>query len=196
MSTFMDLLARRVGYKSYNIYLQSEHWKSFCKSVICKSCYCCGKSADLQVHHKTYKNLGKEIPDDVVTVCDKCHVDIHELARNGIHLSEAHHVYKQQVARTPDKDKSRWVSFLKLVNRSAKQTIEQLRGFLIEKGLSDGERATELAYKLGFVKLIEGHEKWHRDRYINMMQADKKYKKLKEQGKTVHRAILRRALIK
>lgn len=45
----------------------------------------------LEVHHITYDRLGWERAEDVVTVCDICHLQIHTLAKYGdAHLSDAH----------------------------------------------------------------------------------------------------------
>lgn len=57
--------------------MQSLEWKTLREQVIKrdKMCRICGSSADLQVHHipKSYKQLGQENPDDLLTVCGLCH---------------------------------------------------------------------------------------------------------------------------
>jgi len=66
---------------NYSEYLQSEHWQSFRKSVLehygytCQVCNNKGKT----VHHRTYKNIGREKINDVVTLCKHCHKTIHKL---------------------------------------------------------------------------------------------------------------------
>ena len=42
-----------------------------------KVCQNCGKDYDLQVHHKTYENLGEEKEEDLLLVCKNCHSKIH-----------------------------------------------------------------------------------------------------------------------
>ena len=48
---------------TYAEYLQSEHWKSFASSMRrrrgLKCEFCQAADRPLEVHHKTYKNLGK-----------------------------------------------------------------------------------------------------------------------------------------
>jgi len=88
----------------------------------------------------------------------------------------------------------KWVTWFDLLNKSKHQTINQLKTFLIEKGLSDGNQATSEAFKFGFVRLIEGKEKWNKKKYLEMMQADKKLKKLQGQGrKEIHPMVYMRA---
>jgi len=49
----------------------------------------------LDVHHITYERLGCERAEDVVTVCDICHSQIHSLAKHGgVPLREAHLVIR------------------------------------------------------------------------------------------------------
>jgi hypothetical protein len=45
------------------------------------------------VHHCTYERLGEELPQDVVTVCDSCHVKIH---KSNAKLENAHWAIKNQ----------------------------------------------------------------------------------------------------
>lgn len=66
---------------NYKEYLQSDHWGFvkakklyFCK----KQCCICESKSRLEVHHKTYKNLGKEDLDDLIIVCRICHQSIHD----------------------------------------------------------------------------------------------------------------------
>lgn len=92
-------------------------------------------------------------------------------------------------------NRSHWVRFDVLLNKAKHQTLPELRAFMQAKGLSDGFHATELAYELGFAKRFDGRVLWHLKRYIQMMQADKKVRKCRQQGKPVHPAALRCALM-
>ncbi len=93
------------------------------------------------------------------------------------------------------KNRRIWVPWQKLLNKSLKQTLTELQVFLNEKGLMEGNNATEKAYELNFVREENGKERWNLDKYIKMMKADKKRNKLREQGKRIHPALTRRALI-
>lgn len=58
----------------YRDYLKSHHWISFRAQYYLhhdRKCKCGAKSSDL--HHLTYKTLGKEVFSDVVTLCRFCH---------------------------------------------------------------------------------------------------------------------------
>ena len=68
---------RRVDYYEY---IQSPAWKA--KAEVAKKAagYCCqvcnhGKDegARLEAHHRTYKRLGHERPEDITVLCDTCH---------------------------------------------------------------------------------------------------------------------------
>jgi hypothetical protein len=103
----LDFLVHKLGFRSYSAYLQSSHWHDFKKWVKQKQCFCCSaRAVPLQVHHITYERIGDELPKDVVTVCDKCHEVIHELADRGVaKLMHAHFVRRKSVAKPPRKSK-------------------------------------------------------------------------------------------
>lgn len=72
---------------SYQEYLDSSIWqikrKIFLKELG-NRCFYCGKSDNLNVHHKDYNNIGFETKNNVRIVCNKCHREIHgiEEAKN------------------------------------------------------------------------------------------------------------------
>lgn len=41
-------------------------------------CQRCGAKANLNVHHLTYKRLGREAMADLITLCQECHKKVHE----------------------------------------------------------------------------------------------------------------------
>lgn len=60
----------------YHEYLRSNHWQVVRKSALSRSlnrCQLCTSSRRLEVHHNNYKNLGRELPADVVVLCASCH---------------------------------------------------------------------------------------------------------------------------
>jgi len=70
--------------KEYRQYLESFDWKIKRKSAIERAghrCQVCGmyprQGQYLEVHHKTYTNLGRESFDDLLVVCPDCHNDKH-----------------------------------------------------------------------------------------------------------------------
>ena len=68
----------------YANYLKSRHWALMRSRIIQNHPYCemC-KSADkpLQVHHLSYKRLGKEKDSDLTALCDECHVAVHQIEK-------------------------------------------------------------------------------------------------------------------
>ena len=65
----------------YQTYLQTPHWKETrLKKLVEVRCACeaCGSWLNLNVHHKTYKNLGHEKLKNLRVLCEGCHLKIHE----------------------------------------------------------------------------------------------------------------------
>ena len=192
-----DYLARKIGFETYAQYLRSEHWKLFSEAIKQQTpqCYCCRFHNKLQVHHINYERLGGEWPSDVIVVCDKCHKTIHELGGKDAHI-----ILKKKSPGKKQKQKSKpkkWVkNWRQLVNQSTHQTITQLQQFLQHKGLLNEISATSKAFKLGFSKTQEDKTVWNLKKYIQMMQADKKLKKLIRQGKEIHPKMYYHALEK
>ena len=85
-------MSKKTKINYYN-YICSERWqikrRQFYSSKMYKhflgegkwNCYCCGiENIPLDLHHRTYKRLGKEkISIDLVPVCRTCHEEIHKL---------------------------------------------------------------------------------------------------------------------
>lgn len=69
--------------EKYKNYMRSDEWKAKREErleVDNYSCAMCGRDLSrckLQVHHITYKNLGNEQLNDLVTVCGSCHKKLH-----------------------------------------------------------------------------------------------------------------------
>ena len=60
----------------YNNYLLTEHWKYTRGRALSRSnnkCELCANTSSLHVHHKTYKNRGKELDEDLIVLCSDCH---------------------------------------------------------------------------------------------------------------------------
>jgi 5-methylcytosine-specific restriction endonuclease McrA len=75
------LTANKISYKEY---LLTDHWKDvrnrFWKSKLHHyKCYVCEAKQNLQVHHKSYKRIGKEKLNDLVLLCGNCHNETHQL---------------------------------------------------------------------------------------------------------------------
>jgi 5-methylcytosine-specific restriction endonuclease McrA len=62
-------------------YFNSKKWKELRARIRerdCNMCVICGSEDRLQVHHKTYVRFENEDEDDLVTLCNKCHSDLHK----------------------------------------------------------------------------------------------------------------------
>jgi hypothetical protein len=79
VSKFHDRLIA-LGYKTYDDYLASDHWRTFrtsyAASIHPKTCAVCGSTA-YQLHHHTYVRLGCEKLIDVTPLCRPHHEDVH-----------------------------------------------------------------------------------------------------------------------
>jgi 5-methylcytosine-specific restriction endonuclease McrA len=70
--------------RNYKEYLQSAHWQNlrrrFFKSGLNKgACARCRTRDRLHLHHKTYKNVGREHLADLCLLCEACHSLVHQL---------------------------------------------------------------------------------------------------------------------
>lgn len=65
----------------YARYLESAHWKALRKVALIRDqylCQHCGTPEALRVHHKLYrKNYTDSLPEDLLTLCENCHVKEH-----------------------------------------------------------------------------------------------------------------------
>ncbi|MFA5014813.1 MAG: HNH endonuclease signature motif containing protein [Actinomycetota bacterium] len=84
----------QLGFKSYEEYLKSDIWKTnrdrFLNTIENKCCVVCLSTIKINVHHRTYKNLGDEKINDLVILCQSCHRKFHakkiKKKKNNIHL--------------------------------------------------------------------------------------------------------------
>ena len=71
---------RMVDIERKHAYLLSHEWHLERRAALASanySCECCGGRKPLEVHHITYRNLYKELPEDLATLCRDCHQTIH-----------------------------------------------------------------------------------------------------------------------
>lgn len=72
--------AREAGFESYAHFLASDHWAGMRQRVLERdagSCTRCPSKVRLQVHHLTYKRLGRERMEDLTMLCRACHREAH-----------------------------------------------------------------------------------------------------------------------
>lgn len=66
------------------MYLRSEYWRKtrerYFSSALPQGCYVCGEEK-VDLHHKTYKRLGREPLTDLLPLCREHHTACHKLVR-------------------------------------------------------------------------------------------------------------------
>lgn len=66
----------------YDKYLRSPEWQEKRQERLAldnHKCAFCKSTENLNIHHRTYENLGNEdVRHDLVTLCEKCHKEVHE----------------------------------------------------------------------------------------------------------------------
>jgi hypothetical protein len=87
---------RRLGHRTYSDYLGSPHWQAlrlrFARSGRPKRCAVCHDPA-YELHHRTYRRLGRERLDDLVALCHRHHEAIHG---EGLPLWDGHRVLRER----------------------------------------------------------------------------------------------------
>lgn len=67
---------------TYKDYLNTKHWNNiknkFYNDFRNASCQICNNKTNLNLHHKTYKRIGKEYISDLIVLCKYCHNYIHK----------------------------------------------------------------------------------------------------------------------
>lgn len=82
-----NLKLKKLGYKDYNDYLNSEEWAKIRAKLNWKCCEFCAICENLDKHHTNYKGLGTLSTKNIIVVCRECHKNLHCLA--------ACHLYKK-----------------------------------------------------------------------------------------------------
>ena len=66
--------------RTYRRYRKSKRWQTKRRTILKRAgykCRKCGRRAATQVHHETYKRIGRERLSDLTAVCGGCHKRIH-----------------------------------------------------------------------------------------------------------------------
>ena len=66
--------------RSYSKYRKSRNWRGKRRTIMKRAGYKCRKCKTrraTQVHHETYKRVGRERLSDLTAVCGCCHKRIH-----------------------------------------------------------------------------------------------------------------------
>lgn len=77
----MTAAEAKAQHKQYKAFIKSPQWKAIRGRRIFKDrgqCAMCKSRHKLEVHHKTYERFGgKELMQDLLTLCVGCHKAIH-----------------------------------------------------------------------------------------------------------------------
>jgi hypothetical protein len=90
MHLMFEMTLREPEYFDYQAYLQSEHWQSLREQKLEEAehkCQVCNSREHLNVHHRTYRDLGNEKLNDLTVLCKRCHEAFHSLVE--LKLGEA-----------------------------------------------------------------------------------------------------------
>lgn len=76
----------------YRDYLKTEHWQRLREAALRRArfrCQVCNVGhLRLNVHHRTYERRGSERNDDLIVLCERCHLLFHEQGRLAPHEDE------------------------------------------------------------------------------------------------------------
>lgn len=155
----------------YNEYIRSDAWirkrdqRLALDNYQCKKC---GTAKNLIVHHITYKNLGHENMDDLVTLCWNCH--------NSVHKNDTGKSNKRtQTKKTPSKATQKKTNKNPETEKSKKRPANMKKNEVaeiadlfnkIETCLSDGEATLNQMDEKTKEKLV------YTDEYFNAFVRD------------------------
>lgn len=93
-------------FDTYNDYLASSIWTTRRRRYFdeggATACFVCDSSVNLNVHHTTYRNLGDERFCELVSLCRRCHKELHDsLKPRSWQLHDAHLLLKQSYSDQP-----------------------------------------------------------------------------------------------
>lgn len=99
-----DNLTKSETYRNYSGYLQTKKWARKRSRILRRDknrCQACGSTRFLQIHHLSYINIYNERDDDLITVCDLCHTELHIYEKeNGCSMNDAFEYVKQKYSNT------------------------------------------------------------------------------------------------
>lgn len=124
-----------LNHLTYKEYLQSSHWIKIANKFKKDKCEICNSDANLNLHHLSYKNMGRETLKDVCTLCIRCHKSSHYGYRGGrlYKLKKPSNALANLVNRIRNKSKS-------------KTHIKKLSLFLRKNHVAAGNKPLEIKH--------------------------------------------------
>lgn len=148
-----------IEYKyNYSKYLESDNWKKIREQVLQRDnhkCTVCGTTDNLVIHHISYDNIGNEKIEDLITVCEKCHNEIH--STRGWNKSKNKVTKKEIDKMIEDKniDINKLYQYCRVTNIINAQGQVQTYGHKLENSIEDllVEQGIVCSYVLKVIKL-------------------------------------------
>ena len=78
-------------------YLSSSAWSDKKREVLARDnhkCVICNNKRNLEVHHRTYENIGKEPLSDLCILCQGCHIKYHTKMSNLTLCDKVEDIYQ------------------------------------------------------------------------------------------------------
>lgn len=147
---------------NYHIYINSPEWKELGKRIKKRDgneCLICCSRKRLNVHHGTYERLGKELDEDLFTLCERCHVLLHK-KREKQPLLDYTKIFIERQKRRFEKLKIK----KDLRKRRRKGAFTGLLMSLAKKKNWKKEEYTPFIYKSKAHKIMEATKKKRKER--------------------------------
>jgi hypothetical protein len=74
--------------QAYDDYMASARWRSRREAYYARYprvCRACETNKNIHLHHHTYARMGHEHDDDLIPLCETCHMQVHEFHRRTDH---------------------------------------------------------------------------------------------------------------
>ncbi len=162
----------RVWTGRYSDYLKTEHWRALAERVkeqAGRRCQICNSGGRLEGHHRTYDNLGAELPGDVIALCSDCHSKFHD--KIVVMTAEDYPPVTRRLSppltqRPPNTNKMIVIAILEELSPEGWGECSDVLEDLARKASScTPKRAREIRKLMvaeGFIyDAIEGHEWWN-----------------------------------
>jgi len=85
---------------NYTRYFHSREWNKKREEILKRDnhlCQVCKKGAAEQVHHLTYERMGRELSEDLLSVCTNCHKKLHDEEKEK--LKEINQSYMKAIGK-------------------------------------------------------------------------------------------------
>lgn len=100
---------KTLGFKTLREYYGSDRWLKTRERFRGGNCTGCEARFGLELHHKTYKRLGREFREDCFWVCRDCHLATHNLMYDKMMRGpEPKYVPQKKREKLKRVDKARW----------------------------------------------------------------------------------------